>query len=105
MLDWTDPVPNRSALILVHRPGSVQSNIVVGNLTFRPGDPRTYSASVANQVLGGGASSRLFMILREAKSWTYGAYSRYARRKGLGTFEARTEVRTEVTDSALREML
>ncbi|HEV8197642.1 MAG TPA: pitrilysin family protein, partial [Gemmatimonadales bacterium] len=99
------PVRTKSALILVHRPGSVQSNIVVGNLTFRPGDPRTYSASVANQVLGGGASSRLFMILREAKSWTYGAYSRYARRKGLGTFEARTEVRTEVTDSALREML
>ncbi len=99
------PVRTKTDLILVHRPGSVQSNIMVGNLTFLPNDPRTYSAAVANQVLGGGASSRLFLILREAKSWTYGAYSRYARHKGVGSFEARTEVRTEVTDSALRETL
>lgn len=99
------PARSRTDLILVHRPGSVQSNIMVGNLTYLPNDPRTYSATVANQVLGGGASSRLFLTLREAKSWTYGAYSRYARRKGVGSFEARTEVRTEVTDSALREVL
>ncbi len=99
------PVRARTDLILVHRPGSVQSNIMVGNLTYLPNDPRTYSAAVTNQILGGGASSRLFLILRESKSWTYGAYSRYARRKGVGSFEARTEVRTEVTDSALRETL
>jgi len=99
------PVRSKTDLILVHRPGSVQSNILVGNLTFLPNDPRTYAAAVANQVVGGGASSRLFLILREAKSWTYGAYSRYTRHKGLGTFAARTEVRTEVTDSALRELL
>lgn len=100
-------VPTRTAaeLILVHRPGSVQSNILVGNLTYYPNDPRVYAAAVVNQVVGGGASSRLFMTLREAKSWTYGAYSRYARRKGLGYFAANTEVRTEVTDSAVRELL
>jgi hypothetical protein len=28
------------------------------------------------------------MILREQKSWTYGAYGRYVRRKGMGYFEA-----------------
>lgn len=99
------PIRTKTELILVHRPGSVQSNILVGNLTFLPGDPRTYSAAVANQVLGGGASSRLFLTLREAKSWTYGAFSRFARHKGLGSFEANTEVRTEVTDSALRELM
>jgi len=99
------PAGTGSALILVHRPGSVQSNILVGNLTYLPNDPRIYSATVANQVLGGGASSRLFMTLREQKSWTYGAYSRYFRRKGVGYFAANTEVRTEVTDSALAELL
>ncbi|HLB54451.1 MAG TPA: pitrilysin family protein [Gemmatimonadales bacterium] len=113
---WTGPAPaaissaaprspGKTELILVHRPGSVQSNIVVGNLTYLPNDPRLYAAAVANQVLGGGASSRLFLILREEKSWTYGAYSRYSRRKGVGYFAANSEVRTEVTDSALREML
>lgn len=99
------PVRARTDLILVHRPGSVQANIMVGNLTYPPNDPRTYAASALNQVLGGGASSRLFMILREGKSWTYGAYSRYARRKGTGFFQASTEVRSEVTDSALKEVL
>ncbi len=99
------PIRTSTELILVHRPGSVQSNLVVGNLTYLATDPRTYAATVANQVLGGGASSRLFMTLREQKSWTYGAYSGYTRRKGIGSFSATTEVRTEVTDSALRELL
>src|ERR1041385_3952318 len=99
------PVRARTELILVHRPGSVQSNILAGNVSFLPNDPRIYSAAVVDQVLGGGAMSRLFMILREQKSWTYGAYARYARRKGVGFFEASTEVRTEVTDSALHELL
>jgi len=99
------PVRAKTELILVHRPGSVQSNIMVGNLTYAPNDPRTYSASVLNQVLGGGASSRLFMILREGKSWTYGAFSGFSRRKGTGFFQASTEVRSEVTDSALKELM
>jgi predicted Zn-dependent peptidase len=60
---------------------------------------------VANKVLGGGADSRLFLILREQKSWTYGAYSDLERRLGIGSFVANAEVRTEVTDSALAEML
>jgi len=101
----TLPARPRTELLLVHRPGSVQSNIVVGNLTYPATDPRTYAATVANQVLGGGAASRLFMTLREEKSWTYGAYSGFVRRKGMGNFSATTEVRTEVTDSALRELM
>ena len=98
-------VTEKTQLILVHRPGSVQSNIIAGNLTYPPNDPRIYAAAVANEVLGGGASGRLFLILREQKSWTYGAYSRYARRKALGYFAASTEVRTQVTDSALTELM
>jgi zinc protease len=101
------PPVDRTAteLVLVHRPGSVQSNILVGNLTWTPTDPRHYAAIVANKVLGGGADSRLFLILREQKSWTYGAYSGLTRRRGIGYFTASAEVRTEVTDSALTEML
>ena len=92
-------------LVIVHRPGSVQSNILVGNLAFNPDDQRWYAVRVANKVLGGGADSRLFLILREQKSWTYGAYSDLERRQGPGLFVANAEVRTEVTDSALTELL
>lgn len=99
------PVPTRTEILLVHRPGSVQSNIVAGNTTFLPTDRRFYATTVANKVLGGGADSRLFLILREQKSWTYGAYSNLDRPKGIGAFQATAEVRTEVTDSALVELL
>jgi zinc protease len=100
-------VPTRESteLVIVHRPGSVQSNIVVGNTTFTPTDPLWYASSMANRVLGGGADARLFMILREQKSWTYGAYSSLRRPRGVGAFQASAEVRTEVTDSALVELL
>ena len=99
--------PTRTApeIVLVNRPGSAQSNIVIGNTTFRPADPQYYAAAVANQILGGGSDSRLFLVLREQKGWTYGAYSGLDRPRGIGTFQATAEVRTEVTDSALREML
>ncbi len=99
------PVRTATEVVLVHRPGSVQSNIVAGNLTSTPTDPRNYGAAIANRMLGGGADSRLFMILREQKSWTYGAYSSLQQYKGPGTFEATAEVRTDVTDSALVELL
>lgn len=99
--------PARTArdIVLVHRPGSVQSNILIGNLTFPPTDTASYAAALANQILGGGTDSRLFMILREEKGWTYGAYSSVIRRQNMGAFRASAEVRTEVTDSALGEML
>lgn len=61
--------------------------------------------TVGNKILGGGADGRLFKTLREAKSWTYGAYSALTRNLDIGTFEATAEVRNAVTDSALTELL
>jgi hypothetical protein len=83
----------------------VQSNIVVGNLVGGPADEARYAATIANKVLGGGTDARLFDILREKKGWTYGAYSSLTRPRGTGAFSATAEVRTEVTDSALVEMM
>jgi len=99
------PVRTTTDILLVHRPGSVQSNIVLGNTTFLPGDPGYYAARLAMQVLGGGADARLFLILREQKSWTYGSYASLTRNRGMGYWQATFEGRTEVTDSALRELL
>lgn len=101
----TPPVKTTTDILLVHRPGSVQGNIVIGNTTSLPTDPGYYAARIATQVLGGGADARLFLILREQKSWTYGAYADLQRYRGLGHWRATAEVRTEVTDSALTELL
>lgn len=101
------PAPQRmrSEIILVHRPGSVQSNILVGNTTWLPTDTRGHALDLANQILGGASDARLFSILREEKGWTYGAYSGVEKVRGVGSFTAGAEVRTEVTDSALVELL
>ncbi len=99
------PQRMRTEILLVHRPGSVQSNLLVGNSTWMPTDTRGYALSVANQMLGGASDSRLFQTLREQRGWTYGAYSAISRARGMGTFTATAEVRTDVTDSALVELL
>jgi predicted Zn-dependent peptidase len=101
------PSPERTArnIALYHRPGSVQTNIEVGQLGLRPNDPDWPAVQVGNRVLGGGASGRLFMSLREKHGWTYGAYSSWSKPKDIGTFDAGANCRTEVTDSALTEML
>ncbi|MBU6367631.1 MAG: insulinase family protein [Gemmatimonadetes bacterium] len=101
------PVPPRARgeVILVHRPGSVQSNVLIGNVTWGPADPRRYAATVANEALGGGSEGRFFRILREQKGWTYGSYSEVTTRRGPGAFTASGEFRTEVTDSAVTVML
>jgi len=114
--DWTGAAPavaqrpspptrTKTEIVLVHRPGSVQSNIVSGNLTYAPSNPNYYGLTVANRILGGGTDSWLFKILREQKSWTYGSYSSLTRNRDIGTMEATAEVRNAVTDSALAELL
>ena len=98
-------LPNRTekTLTIVDRPGSTQSNIILANLGLKRTDPDYFDVLVMNQILGAGASSRLFMNLREEKGYTYGAYSRSYSKRHAGSFEATSEVRTAVTGDSLKE--
>ncbi len=97
--------PTRSGrtLAIVDRPGSAQSNIVIANRAIKRTDPDFFPVLVMNQILGAGASSRVFMNLREEKGYTYGAYTRFDSKLLAGTFEATAEVRTQVTGDSLKE--
>ncbi len=99
------PVRTATEIVLVHKPGAVQSNLVAGFPFITPRNPALYPLTLANRILGDGSDSRLFLILREQRSWTYGAYSGFSQPYGTGTFRATAEVRTEVTDSALAELI
>ena len=105
----TEPPPPGEAeetrVHLVHRPGATQSVVLVGHLGIQAGNPDAFPLLVMNRILGGGADSRLFRILREERGWTYGSFSELNRPAQRGTFAAVAEVRTEVTDSTVVELL
>jgi zinc protease len=97
------PVRERRTLTIVDRPGSTQANIVLSNPAIERNHPEYFPLILMNQILGAGASSRLFMNLREEKGYTYGAYSRIYAKRLAGSFEASSEVRTAVTGDSLKE--
>ncbi len=95
-LSFPDP-PEKSQVWFVDFPGAKQSVINIGNLSLARADPDYFKAEVANYMLGGGASARLFMVLREEKGFTYGAYSRFTGQRHSGTFKAYSSVRSDAT--------
>jgi predicted Zn-dependent peptidase len=97
--------PASSRVVLVDRPGSVQTNIMAGDYSVRRADPDFIPLRVMNEILGAGPASRLFLDLREEKGYTYGAYSSFSSDIFPGPWVAQTEVRTPVTDGSLNEML
>ena len=106
----TVPPPSASprerarAVHVVHRPGSVQSQIRVGHM----GVPRSiddyFPLTVLNLVLGGSFSSRLNLNLRERNGFTYGVRSTFAPRRGPGPFAVSTAVENAITGAATREI-
>ncbi len=97
------PVRSERTLTIVDRPGSAQSNIVISSLAIERKNPDYFPLLLMNQILGAGASSRVFMNLREEKGYTYGAYTRLDTKMLSGEFEATAEVRTAVTGDSLKE--
>ncbi|WP_375241164.1 insulinase family protein [Polaribacter sp.] len=106
----TYPAPKNlptSAISFVNMPNAKQSEISVINTTdLTLGDKDYYAALLANKILGGGGSARLFNNLREDKAYTYGSYSgiSQSRENNTATFRATASVRNMVTDSAIVEI-
>jgi zinc protease len=92
------------SLSLVARPKSVQTSLRVGTQSIERGDPDYVALTVANRILGG-PFGRLFEHLREQKGYTYGANSGFSASRIRGAWTASTDVRSEVTDPALTDLL
>lgn len=97
------PTRTERALYIVDRPGSAQSNIIIANTAITRTSNDYFPMLLMNVVLGANASSRLFMNLREAKGYTYGAYSSLDALRLAGAFRETAEVRTPVTGPSLKE--
>ncbi len=99
------PAQGESKIYLIDRPGSVQTVLQLGTLGIERTSPDYFAVLLADRVLGGGPSGRLFLNLREDKGYTYGAYSGFGGSKFRGTWISSSEVRTDVTEGAMKEFM
>jgi len=89
----------------INMDNAVQSEIVIANtINLKLGDKKYYAALLANSILGGSGTARLFMNLREDKGYTYGSYSSIRQSRYAASFRASASVRNIVTDSSVVEL-
>jgi zinc protease len=98
------PASDTVQVVIVERPGAVQSEIRVGHVGVARRTPDYFPILVMNTILGGAFSSRLNLNLREKHGFTYGASSSFVMRRQEGPFLVSTAVQTEVTGAAIREI-
>jgi len=100
----TKPASGRK-IFLVDRPGSVQTDVEIGNIAINRMDSDYVPMVVMDRIVGGGASARLFMNLREVHGYTYGAYSMLVARRYAGPWIAQGSMRTDATGGAMTEFM
>lgn len=99
------PRSREGRIVVVDRPGAVQSEIRIGQVGAPRSSPHYFPLQVLNTVLGGAFTSRLMLNLREKQGFTYGIRSRFGFRSEAGPFVISTAVATEVTAPAVREAM
>jgi zinc protease len=92
-------------VVLVDKPGAPQSEIRIGHVGLARKTPDFHAISVLNAILGGTFNSRLNVVLREEKGYTYGIGSSFDMRRAAGPFVVRTAVETAVTLPSITEIL
>ena len=106
--DLTGPAPPPGELprvLLVDRPGSVQSVLVVAHRAPARSQVDLPRAEGISDVLGGMFTSRLNMELRERLGYTYGAGSRFDLRRDSGLFFMVTQVEADTTAHSVTSSL
>jgi zinc protease len=89
---------------LVDRPGTVQTQVLAGNLAITRRDPDWYRAILANSIYGGAFHSRLVMNIREEKGYTYSPRSSLNALREYGYFTVSAAVRNDVAAATLTEI-
>jgi predicted Zn-dependent peptidase len=79
-----------------------QTNISIGFQSYGFKDKRLPVLSVLSAILGGGASSRLFIKVREQLGLAYSVYASNDFYQGVGMFTINAGVRSESADAALK---
>ena len=97
-----EPPPPTNRLIVVDKPGAVQTAVRVGHLALPRAHPDYLALDVAIKILGGEGGNRLGSVLRTARSLTYSASAEMIGRQFGGDFMAKTDTRSAATAEVLR---
>lgn len=98
------PPARAREILLVDRPGSVQSTVVAGRPGPAVSDPDWHDVLVANTLFSEAFSSRLVTNIREQKGYTYSPSGSFTPRRAGGLLEVQADVRNEVTAATLLEV-
>ena len=105
----TEPLPDPppfapGSIVLVDRPGSVQTSIRLVGRSLPRQHPDAPALALALTVLGGYFSSRLNANLREDKGWTYSPHAGVDHLQVASLLTVSAEVATDVTAPSLVEI-
>jgi len=100
----TPPKPRGRRVYLVHNPGSVQTQILVGCHAITRKHPDWIRLSLTNSLYGGAFNSRLVMNIREDKGYTYSPRSSATVLRQHGYFSVSAAVRNDVVAASLAEI-
>ena len=98
------PSPQGRRVYLVHNPGSVQTQILVGCHAITRKHPDWLPLGLTNSLYGGAFNSRLVMNIREDKGYTYSPRSAVHPLRQHGYFSISAAVRNEVVAASLTEI-
>ncbi|MGH6741850.1 MAG: M16 family metallopeptidase, partial [Bradyrhizobium sp.] len=92
-------------IILIDRPQSPQSMILAGQLLPTRGVDDPLPLLTANEVLGGGITSRLMQDLREKKAWAYGVGTQARMVRETMPWLVYAPVQTDRTGASIKAIL
>lgn len=102
VVTFDEPPPPTRRVVVVDRPGAVQTEIRVGQIAVSRTHKDYVAVDMALRILGGEGANRLFGVLRSERGLTYGASANFRAHKFGGSFIAETDTRSDTTGEALR---
>jgi zinc protease len=113
--DWTTGPPvernppkviAKPQLVVVDRPGAVQSTLRIGlPIAVTPSDSDYIPLQVMDSLLGGAFTSRITNNIREQKGYTYSPFSQIVSRFHTSRWQESADVTTKFTADAVHEIL
>lgn len=99
------PAPPEKQILLVDRPGAVQSALALLQAMPKRSEPGYEQRELLTTLFGGLFTSRLNLNLREEHAYTYGARAQNIATEHWGALYLASNVRSDVTAEALKEAL